>query len=114
MSGVEVRGRQTSAQRRHSFSRERHWGTWGLWINSAFWTQAGTTFPAPDLSPNANTHSATEAHTCPLQTGTCSGPEPFSQVPDPDWGGDCLLLTPVPQPSRQTALPWGTSGIILA
>lgn len=72
MSGVEVRGR-------HGFSREWHWGTWGLWINSALWTQAGTTFPALDLSPDANNHSATEAYTCPLHTGTCSAPKPFSK-----------------------------------
>ena len=35
MSGVGVGSRQTSAQPRHSFSREWHWGTWGLLLDPA-------------------------------------------------------------------------------
>lgn len=58
----------------------------------------GTPFPAFDLSPKANNHSAPEAHICHPQAGTCSGPAPLPGVPGPP--------TPVPQPRRQTALSW--------
>lgn len=53
------------------------------------WTQAGTTFPALDLSPDANNHSATGSLLLPLHTGTCSAPKPFSKY-QTQTGGDCL------------------------
>lgn len=51
----------------------------------------GTPFPAPALGPKADNHSATEARTCPLQAGTCSGP---SSSPWYHWG--CVSLQPLP------------------
>lgn len=66
----------------------------------------GTPFPAPALGPKADKHSATEARTCPLQAGACSGPSSSPRC-QTHTGGDRLPPTPARQPRRRRALPWG-------
>lgn len=60
MSGVGVGGRQTSAQLQQR-TATRILGTLGQCPKYHSGHKQGTPFPVPDLGPNANNHSATEA-----------------------------------------------------
>lgn len=85
MSGLGVRDRRTSAQLQQRLALG-DLGTLGQFRKHHSGHKQGTPFPAPDLGPNKNNHSATKSHTCPLQAGTCSTPAPLSMVPAPHWG----------------------------